>query len=1118
MLKGFFVYDSEGADLSKYASMPLEGLRSALNETSLPYAMLQGYDISGTTFLEITIPSRHTHAFETGVLLEGDEADLGTEAVTLYGNWSGIPMTVGQVNAKVGLPAVNASGKRTINKEAFSDLGGIIQGMRSQCSPRHRKDFFELGYDDSSFNPKELQEYLIRPFGEISIKGGEIQSLRFEAEGILLVLEEEEGTYNRPFFSPDNPQLVKLNLDWIPNANQGTPETFEPLGDRFLSLDEIREANPNKNFDWLLERDYRVVKPEEVEDVCRYLMQAKEVLAYDTETTGLRMNFKSLTGEADKIVGLVFSVKEGEAFYFPLRHNRIQNICSETDIPFFMGRYFKPLLERRSVLTHNASFDWKASYTEGITINVTEDTMILYQLSMRNAGEINSVALKTLTKQLLGRDSLELSDFAPHGSWGKDTELTFADLDEESVRLYACADTDNTLALRNYAIKQNIIEAYNISRVYKIEVQFAKAIGYQEFYGHGVLPQEIQVLGKDLEEEIANLYAKMIKLAGGDFNPNSAPQLRNIFFEKLGAPVWRTTGTGQPSTDKAVLKNYSSRSPEEGPYVEMATLLLAYRNANKLYTDLIKNMDKLATPDGFFFSSIRAFLETGRLSVTEPNYQSYSGTVKKYIKPRSGFYMADMDYSAVEYRVLSSIAGQQNLIDAFQDPDTDYHTIQAARMFGVPEESVTSQMRTNAKGINFGVPYGMGLRSLAVYLFGSNSPENDAKAEFLYEKYFEGQDNVRAFFRQAQEAALKLEHSETFFGRRRYFDRRLQRVDAIKRAGANHRIQGTAADIYKYGVGRLFAALESEELLGKVLLTAFVHDETLLEIHKSINPIKVISLLREAAMIDIPGWCPLYIGLGFGRNWYEAKSTEFPVQVQEALVAAGPLPWWDGDIDRLYQWELDEIANYSRARVISFLRDIQNSGDSSNRIPPVISGFVADALSTARGYSESERTRYLGHPYSEDIQTKGTPLELMQEFGRVFGFEELVERSNFLPPEVVSEELDLSQPSVSPDKNNSFSEGIDEDTLYSLLPLQGFVLDLEQKLLYFYYTEEPEFIRTMQRFAEIFSSSPDGALGVVAVDTKGKRVMKTKMRVDPTSLASLRQIWSIHNRVLGGAR
>lgn len=312
--------------------------------------------------------------------------------------------------------------------------------------------------------------------------------------------------------------------------------------------------------------------------------------------------------------------------------------------------------------------------------------------------------------------------------------------------------------------------------------------------------------------------------------------------------------------------------------------------------------------------------------------------------------MTDTDYSSVEYRVLGNIVGNKKIKEGFVDPDFDYHQYQAARMYGVPYASVTSKLRKAAKGINFGLPYGMGDQSLGVRVFGEESKENTLKAAALRAKYFEGQEDVKEFFDTTRAGGVANGYTETFFGRRRYYHRNKFSVAAIRRQAGNAVIQGTAADVYKLAVGRLFLRICKEGWLGKVLFTGFIHDEVLCEVHCSIDPMKWLKVLREEFEVKIKGWCPLYMGFGFGMSWYEAKKTELPIQLQWELVekyGETGYPKWHGDGKELCAEIPDMLRDFSIRHAEASLKDPAYQG---KEIKPATNKLVIDIIDEDVGY------------------------------------------------------------------------------------------------------------------------------------------------------------------------
>ena len=712
------------------------------------------------------------------------------------------------------------------------------------------------------------------------------------------------------------------------------------------TIEEVIEANPQKNTSWILDRHYVIVHNDSLDSVLQEFMDYDGLIAFDTETTGLNITFRSQQGCGDTIVGFSLSYKEGEGYYFPLAHKKFDNLTD--DITYFMQTKIKPILEGKQIICHNTSFDWKVAYLYGLNTNVVFDTMIAFNCTFRyQYGITYETGLKALAKNILGLDMFELSDFVI-GEWGS-TDINFSDLPYELVRRYAPTDADMTLALYNWLKFNNVLEKYNAQRVHDLEVQFAKVVGYSELWGYHVdmkrLPDMVEKNTKQLEEA----KAEMFRIVGHEFNPNSPVQLKKIMYEELGI---EKIG-GQDSTKAEILKELAKmQNPDGTPKYPFVTTLLDYRNKEGTNKNFIKKREEFITPDGFIFPHVFQFgTDTGRVSIKEPNYQSYDKLVKHYIVPREGYIHFDCDYSQIEYRVLASMAQQTNLCEAFADADMDYHTYQAARMFNVPYASVTSELRKQSKGINFGLPYGMQDRSLGKRIFGQATPENTAKAAQLRKKYFQGQEKIQQFFDVVRSKGVADGYTETWLGRRRYYDKQRFDTESIRRQAGNHAIQGSAADIFKIGVVSMFDMMVRNGWLGKVLINCFVHDEILMEIHSSINPYEFLKYWREEYQVKIKGFCQLYAGAGFGRNWYEAKSQDLPPQfIQECIDKADTMAW-DGNIDKFLKQCSADYFDYKVRRVVGYITDPDND---NKIIKPLINALLLETLSEKTGVSEKE--------------------------------------------------------------------------------------------------------------------------------------------------------------------
>lgn len=992
--------------------------------------------------------------------------DTGDVEEFIPAGWDRLYVSVGLGAIKVdsGMVSQNkAKFKNELNSEALSMFGSIIRGMKSACNRDNRDN--DYGLYSQSFSPQKDIKYNVNG-GSVVLRMQIILSLNYSnglsGDAEISLNLSEDGRFSEKVESQASfSQKFPLNLkEW----SCVSEDDWDFGGDNTIfSLSDIIERNPHKSYVWLKDRKYEIVKGmSRVEEICQMIWKHNGLVAFDTETTGLNVNITSRQGVGDRLVGMVFSIKPGEAYYFPIAHKKIENICSPEDEAAVLEKYFKPILETKDILTHNGSFDWKVMYNYGIYLNVKHDTLILFKVTVWNDHRNLSLKLKDLTSHFLDRDSFELSDFVS-GKFGEGN-VRFWDLEEESVKYYACPDTDNLIELFEFAEREGFIARYGAKKLYEVEVAFSLCIAYQEYYGHCVDVSRIDDLVKGIVDTKESAYRAMVDIVGHDFNPRSSIELGRVAFNELGYPILDRTDTGNPKLDKDVRKKLMAETnPDGSPKYPLISHLHEYLGVAQLESNFTKNLDKFATEDGLIFSSVKQFLETGRVSVSDPNYQSYNDTVKHYVIPREGFYMLDADYSSVEARIMVSMAGCKAMVEKLKDPDTDYHTQKASDMFGVPYELVTTKLRKMSKGVNFGILYGLGDPNLGVNLYGSKSPENTRKAKHQKELYFKGMEELKQFIDSSKAQGTSQFYSTTYFGRRRYFDPRKERKDRIERQSCNARIQGTAADIYKIAMVRLLHTIRKNGWLGKVLISAFVHDECVLEVSKSIDPMHMLKTLRRCLMLDIKGWCPLFIGCGFGTNWYEAKSIEIPVQVQESLVntyGESGLDWWDGDGAGLRDFIVKTINEYGRDRVLSYLKNPENKGKvlapainalAHNVVDAILDGAVIDGC------------------VCSDIKRSGDMLENLAEFCKAFGCLDMLEQADVQA--AVHTEVKASDSGSSEEEGSSSIMGVDlMSALRSRLSITGVLYDQgqEDRRLYLLFLEDAVFMKlvwdTIQRF------------------------------------------------------
>ena len=858
--------------------------------------------------------------------------------------------------------------KCQVNADFFCRLASIIRYCKVNCNTFTEKGYTGLQLASGEFEAMSEKSYILkfpldesRVLAEVTLNYGDLVSISAHTDDFDIELHSNTGKEERVFYKPKNAWSSGIRLDseylGFQLKEQVIPSAVSSDG-MYHSIEDIIAAHPDKEFKWLLGKDYRIVTDETLEEVCKYIMNWDGFVYYDTETTGLKINFMSRTGQADQLVGVVLSVKYGESFYFPLQMKKIKNLCGG-DHFYVMEHYLRPILEGKQLVAHNMSYDWKVAYIYGINANIVHDTMAILHLTLGAEIKDYKVGLKENAKLLLGRDSLELSDLIIDDSWGEN-DIKFWDLSEDLVRLYACADTDNTNGLLGYAMQNDLLGKYGANKVYEIEIAFSFAVAYQEFYGHRIDINNLDKMRDEIGKGQAKEMEEMVKIIGHEFNPSSPKQLLTIMYGELGIPEQISRKTGRPTTDKETLKMLAELTDAEDnvmyPFVVHLQKYREYEGVRKI----IDKFPEHVTQDGYVFSSVMQYgTTTGRVSINKPNYQSYNDPIKKNVIPRPGFWMFDTDYSSVEYRVLGNMVGNKKIMENFKDPDFDYHAYQAAHMYNVPYSAVTKKLRKAAKGINFGLPYGMGDESLGVRVFGEASPENTRKAAGLRAAYFKGQEDIRDWFEFHRDKGVNKGYTETYFGRRRYYRRSDFSVNAIRRQAGNQVIQGTAADIYKTAVGRVFKRICREGWLGQVMFTGFIHDELLGEVSNDINPGVWLKALREEFEVKITNedgspWSPLYMGFGYGMSWYEAKSVELPIKLQWEVVdkyGETGFPDWDGN-GRAF---CDKIPDMLRDFDVRDIRNqILDEASQGKEIKPTLNNQVLDCVQEdAKVYTEA---------------------------------------------------------------------------------------------------------------------------------------------------------------------
>ncbi len=400
---------------------------------------------------------------------------------------------------------------------------------------------------------------------------------------------------------------------------------------------------------------------------------------------------------------------------------------------------------------------------------------------------------------------------------------------------------------------------------YGIELPLARVLAGMEREGFGVDSEGIAEYGKELHEKMSATEKSIFAIAGEEFNINSPKQLGQILFEKMSLPVIKKKKTGY-STDAETLEKLRFYSP-------IIDFILEYRRLAKLYGTYIEGLLKVVEGDGRIRTSFNQKQTlTGRLSSSEPNLQNIpirtpeGSELRRFFVAKEGYTLIDADYSQIELRVLAHMSGDENLISAFNS-GTDIHSATASQVFGVPIDSVTPELRSRAKAVNFGIVYGMGAFSLSDDLKVSMK-----EASAYIESYFATYPKVKEYLDSCVKGAYDKGYTETLWGRRRYIPELSVMNKQLRafgeRVAKNSPIQGTAADVIKLAMVKTDRRLRQENLESRLILQ--VHDELIIEAKNSEKDY-VARLLKEEMEGVAELAVTLAVDVGDGENWLSAK-------------------------------------------------------------------------------------------------------------------------------------------------------------------------------------------------------------------------------------------------------
>ena len=748
-------------------------------------------------------------------------------------------------------PQARKRAKEIFDKKKVLEKWGV--------GPEHIIDLLGLMGDSSDnvpgvqgVGPKTAQK-LIQDFGSIENIYEEIDNISNEKMREKLLNSKDNALLSKQLVTI----LTDVKIDATINDFEKREMDSSKLEDIFKELEFsglLKKIGSNKSINIeSVKREKNYNNLITVDQLTSFVSSVKENewLSVDLETT-------SINPMVAEIVGFSFSVKKDTGVYVPIRFkDKKDNLFGDDDLQTAID-ILKPILENSNIpkTGQNIKYDALIMKRYGINLDgIAFDTMIAAHLISPNS---RSYKLDNLSISHLNYKMVPIKDLIGSGK----NQITMDQVTLEDISFYAAEDADVVIELTEIFIKElKNQKLYNYFMA--IEIDLLPVLIDMQFNGIFVDKDYLAIRSDEIGIKIDALHNEITKLAGQDFNVNSSQQLAQILFDKLDLPMIK-----KRSTAEAVLSELKDKH-------ELPKLVLDYRKLFKLKNTYLDPIPTNINPTSnrVHSSFNQTMTATGRLSSSSPNFQNIpirtedGKDVRKAIRAQSSDYQIfSADYSQVELRVMAHLSQDEALIQALNNGE-DIHTFTAKNIFNIhKDEDVLPEMRRTAKIVNFGIMYGAGPFRLSQEL---DVPFGEAKK--IKDAYFSKYKGIEDYIAKSK-LLIKSEKSvQTLLGRKRaVWDSDSQnkiRRDAAERMAINMPIQGTAAEMIKIAMIKIYKDLKDNNLKSKLILQ--VHDELLLEVHKDeVDYISemVIKNMKKAIELDVP----IEIDCGFGPSWYEA--------------------------------------------------------------------------------------------------------------------------------------------------------------------------------------------------------------------------------------------------------
>lgn len=770
----------------------------------------------------------------------------------------------------------------------------------------------------------------------------------------------------------------------------------------YIPAEQLKQIYPLK---YLEQMDMQYL--DDVDEAYKYLkylstLPKEQLCILDFETTSLDMYYDN---DSAIITGLVIGTSTTSSRYLPFNQEKTNNLPIE-----MLAEAFERTKHMRTG-AYNKSYEQKCLLKYGLDYKIKIDPMITAQIATGMPLGMQ-YGLKPQYRSITGNYTLDLTDV-----FMKSKNIKFNILDKETILLYAGPDGFAPIVVQQHYEKMLTDKQKYLLE--EIEYPLTDEKAYQEFYG-------IKSDNKALSErkvkvtEDANLLEGFFKdLVKADVNMNSPQQLQSIIYDKLGAPVKVLTKSGDRSTGKKALKAIADIKRDQ-PIKDLVNL-----KSKATGKDLIKGeaLGKAAFPQVLVLQEYKkiekelssyydVFLEntshtyhpwikqngtrTGRQS---SNLQQMPKEMSQFFKPINEDYLfLDADWSQVELRIIYFLAGQADMYEMCQNPLIDLHRVTASFISGVPQYLITPEMRKLYKAVNFSLVYDTSAKGMAESIYGIDPTKEQVNhCQEIISQFYARMKRIWKFKLDIEDKLSKELISQTYFGRKRSFpdyansDLSKSAINSIKRQAKNQPVQGTAADYMKLSeilTGKAFdergwrkRTIQTEAGLWPMArIVQPIHDELLIEYHKSIPEWEVFKIMIDSMLHNLGDVMPLYPSMGIGESWKEAKSDEnsIPFEILNKIIEnkvsfeGNRRQKIDGVLEKKAELEKDHLDQYMQELFNKFDQDIEEI--KKHVTDPVLSFVITDMFKNKD--LESNRQEHINYAVEQYYSNNKVKVDL----------------------------------------------------------------------------------------------------------------------------------------------